>query len=180
MLEPESVVTRRNSSMKKSHFLRVAKLLQNKFSFQPMSAADLDRVVAVERLCYPHPWTAEQFLQELSNPVAQLDLLCVDGQLCGYICFWLIVGEMQILNLATAPAWRRQGVADRLLTHALEPCLGQRLDSAWLEVREGNRAAIQLYRRHGFVVEGSRPGYYRDGENALLMVRNFQEIAREL
>ena len=138
-----------------------------------MSGADLDKVVAVERLCYPHPWRAEQFLQELNNPVSQIDLLSAEGQLCGYICYWLIAGEMQILNIATAPDWRRQGVADRLLTRVFETCRSAGLASAWLEVREGNLAAISLYRRHGFEVAGGRTGYYRDGENALLMVRNF-------
>ena len=138
-----------------------------------MGLADLVDVVAVECLCYQQPWRHEQFLQELSNPASQVDLLRVNGQLCGYICYWLIVDEMQILNVATAPDWRRQGVADRLLTRAFERCRGEGLASAWLEVREGNLAAINLYRRHGFVVTGNRAGYYRDGENALLMVRDF-------
>ena len=138
-----------------------------------MTAADLDEVVAIEIGSYPHPWRADQFLQELNNPVSQLDLLRVDGRLCGYLCYWLVAGEMQILNVTTAPAWRRQGVADRLLTHAFVRCRDAGLTSAWLEVRESNLAAINLYRRHGFVVTGSRRGYYRDGENALLMVREF-------
>ena len=148
-------------------------MLENKFSFQPMSFADLDEIVALERLCYPHPWRSEQFLQELANPVSQVSLLRVGRQLGGYICYWLIAGEMQILNVASAPVWRRQGVAEGLLLHAFERCRAVGLDSAWLEVREGNAAAIGLYRRHGFVVTGTRSGYYRDGENALLMVRNF-------
>ena len=148
-------------------------MLENKFFLQPMTRADLDEIVKVEQLCYPHPWRSEQFLQELENPVAQVDLLRVGQQLGGYICYWLIAGEMQILNVATAPGWRRQGVAECLLLHAFERCRAVGLDSAWLEVREGNAAAIELYRRHGFGVSGTRSGYYRDGENALLMVRNF-------
>lgn len=148
-------------------------MLENKFLWQPMVPADLTDVVAVERLCYQHPWQPEQFLQELENPVSQLDLLRADGQLCGYLCYWLIVDEMQILNVATAPAWRRQGVADQLLSRAFKRCRGAGLASAWLEVRKGNQAAINLYQRHGFVVTGSRKGYYHDGEDALLMLRDF-------
>ena len=148
-------------------------LLENNFSFRVMAAADLDEVVAVERLCYPHPWRAEQFQQELDNPVSQIDLLCSGGRIFGYICYWLIAGEMQILNVATAPENRRQGVADRLLTHAISNCRNSGLQSACLDVREGNAAAIKLYLRHGFVVGDTRRGYYRDGENALLMMRDF-------
>jgi [ribosomal protein S18]-alanine N-acetyltransferase len=39
-----------------------------------------------------------------------------------------------------------------------------------LEVRRGNVAALELYRKLGFVVVGVRPHYYRDNqEDALLM-----------
>lgn len=148
-------------------------MFDNNYDFLPASAAELDEIVAIEQLCYPHPWKVEQFQQELENPVSRLNLLRVDQNLCGYICYWLIAGEMQILNVATAPAWRRKGVAKLLLEGAFQRCAGEGLDSAWLEVRAGNYAAINLYQRNGFVVEGTRRGYYRDGEDALLMVRNF-------
>lgn len=143
------------------------------FCILPLRKVDLPAVLLVERACYPHPWNAEQFLQELNSPVATVDLLWADGQLAGYICFWLIAGEMQILNVATAPEWRRRGVAGRLLEHAIVRCHAVGLESAWLEVRAGNRAAIFLYHQHGFVADVTRKGYYRDGEDALLMVRRF-------
>ena len=145
-------------------------MLENYFCIQPMSVTDLDEVVAVEADCSPQPWSACQFLEELDNSVARVDLLRAEGQLCGFICYWLVAGELQILNVATAPGWRRRGVAGRLLTHAIDRCFERGLESVWLEVRVGNAAAISLYRRYGFVGEGCRKGYYRDGEDALLMV----------
>lgn len=148
-------------------------MLENKFICQQMVPADLAEVVAIERLCYQQPWQPEQFLQELDNPLSQVVLLRVDGQLCGYICYWLVVDELQILNVATAPEWQRQGVADRLLRQAIENCQGPGLATAWLEVRVGNLPAIRLYQRHGFIVSGTRRGYYHDGEDALLMLRDF-------
>ncbi len=141
--------------------------------FSPMGPADLPEVLAIEQAAYPYPWTEEQFRQELANPVSRIDLARSEGELCGYICYWLIAGEMQILNVATAPQWRRQGIGGRLLTKALQNCQRQGLSTAWLEVRKTNSAAIALYQQHGFRVESCRKGYYRDGEDALLMVRGF-------
>jgi hypothetical protein len=40
-----------------------------------------------------------------------------------------------------------------------------------LEVATDNAVAQALYRQRGFVVEGRRPRYYRDGTDALIMWR---------
>lgn len=143
------------------------------FVIKSLREEDLAAVQRIEQLSYPHPWPGQQFLQELNNSVSSVDLLWVGGRLAGYICYWLIVGEMQILNVATAPEFRRQGVGDRLLQHAFDACAAQGLERAWLEVRTGNRAAIALYQKYGFVADAVRKGYYRDGEDALLMVKDF-------
>lgn len=140
------------------------------FQILPGSQVDLPAILEIEHACYPQPWSIAQFQQELDNPVAHLELLWCQGRLAGYLCYWLIAGEMQILNVATAPQWQRKGVAARLVDHCLRRCRQQGLERAWLEVRVSNRAAISVYRRQGFVATGVRQNYYRDGEDALLMV----------
>lgn len=143
------------------------------FKILPFQPETLEAVVRIEQVSYPYPWSAAQFLQEAVNPVARFDLLWAGDKLAGYLCYWLIAGEMQILNVATAPEFRQRGVAGRLLEHAIVTCRTRGLESAWLEVRRGNTPAIALYQRLGFQQDGVRPGYYRDGEDALLMFRAF-------
>lgn len=149
----------------------------NNFCIQQLRENDLPAVLAIEQQSYPHPWTAEQFLQELENPVAAVELIWSGDHLAGYICYWLIVGELQILNIATSPQFRRRGVAGQLLMHVFACCADQALERAWLEVRAGNKAAIALYQQQGFVADTVRAGYYRDGEDALLMARDFSTIS---
>jgi len=105
----------------------------------------------------------------LESSYSRVQLLFRGEQLAGYICFWVVAGEMQILNVATAPPFRRQGVARRLLEYAFNLAREGMADSAFLEVRLGNHGAIALYRAFGFVDAGVRPEYYSDGEDALLM-----------
>ena len=146
-----------------------------KYAIRLISETDLDAVLAIEEDCYPHPWSSRQFLQEVENPVASILVYEIENEIAGYICYWLIAGEMQILNLATSPRLRRHGIAAQLLEQALERCSASDLSSSWLEVRSGNRAAIALYQRYGFKLSGTRRAYYRDGEDAFVMVKTFPD-----
>jgi len=82
----------------------------------------------------------------------------------------VVADELHVEDLVVDPGCRRQGWGWRLLARVLD--LGRRRGarSAHLEVRRGNRAALELYRRAGFEVVGERRDYYRlPVEDALLM-----------
>jgi len=138
----------------------------NKLSIRPMTANDLKEITALELRCQPHPWSLELFRRELSNPVARLELIELDGSIVGYLNCWQIGDELEIHNVVTDPLLRRRGLARRLLTGVLDE---PGVKSAFLEVRSGNLAAIALYRQLGFNATDRRHGYYHDGEDALLM-----------
>jgi len=136
---------------------------------RPMTMIDLERVVAVERLCHDHPWSAELFQRELANPISTIDLFWFGERLAGFLCSWMVAGELEILNVATDPVFRRRGVAAALMRHVFARARSEGLESAFLEVRVGNTGAIDLYHKFGFAVVARRPHYYADGEDALLM-----------
>ena len=70
-----------------------------------------------------------------------------------------------IVTLAVDPVWRRQGLGERLM----QEC-EMRLDFSRirLQVRRGNSAAIQLYRKRGYVIIGDLPVYYGDEDGFLM------------
>jgi [ribosomal protein S18]-alanine N-acetyltransferase len=138
-------------------------------SIRPMTLADLPQVMIIEGLCHQNPWSEELLRQEIEEPLARTALLWRGDELAGYICARLLLGELEILNIATAPAFRRQGVAATLLRHLFEQTRRQGMERAFLEVRAGNAAAQALYRAFGFRPCGVRRHYYTDGEDALLM-----------
>ncbi len=131
--------------------------------------ADVSAVLAIEQESYSRPWTEQQFIDELKAEYSRVDLLSLHNELAGYICYWLAAGEMHILNVATAPTFRRQGVARRLLESVFAEAKLKGAEIACLEVRAGNTGAISLYRDFGFQDDGIRRAYYTDGEDALLM-----------
>jgi ribosomal-protein-alanine N-acetyltransferase len=93
----------------------------------------------------------------------------------GYLIYWLVAGEMHILNLAVHPDCRRQGIARALLQEGLRRARAQDAEVAWLEVRPSNQAAQALYESFGFQKVGRRPRYYADNqEDAMLMALYFE------
>lgn len=136
---------------------------------RPMVSDDLTSVCQLENVSQRHPWSQQHFIDELHNPVATVDLYFCKDQLAGFLCSWLIAGELQVQNLATLPAMRRRGIGARLLENLIKRSQKEGLHSICLEVRASNLAAIALYQRFGFVTVGTRSAYYADGEDALIM-----------
>lgn len=132
---------------------------------------DLEAVLEIERASFLSPWNRAVFEQTLSSSVAAGYGAWVDGALAGYLLLYRGGPEAHILNVAIDPARRRQGLASLLLSHAMTDMRHKGAEEFFLEVREGNRAAIGLYRRHGFEVIGKRKRYYQEtGEDALVML----------
>jgi ribosomal-protein-alanine N-acetyltransferase len=80
-----------------------------------------------------------------------------EGRLEGFAVARLLPpDEFEILNVATDPGVRRQGVG-RALLQALLKLPGKVL---FLEVRESNSSALSLYKAAGFAEAGRRRNYY--------------------
>jgi ribosomal-protein-alanine N-acetyltransferase len=141
---------------------------------RPMTEEDLPSVLAIESASFSTPWSRSMFLNELkANPYSNLFTACEGpgGIVVGYVCFWVLLDELYLLNLAVLPAIRRRGLGKELTRFALRFGWEKGARKATLEVRAGNRPAIRLYEKMGFKAAGIRPGYYHEPrEDALVMV----------
>ena len=140
-------------------------------SLDRMRSADLDEVVAIERVSFTLPWSRGAFLYEMEqNRVARCWVMREDDRVAGYLCVWEIGDEVHVTNIAVHPVWRRRGIG-RALLGGLVADAGQRgMRLIGLEVRPSNSEARTLYTSFGFQVVGRRKGYYYDtGEDALVM-----------
>ena len=90
----------------------------------------------------------------------QAQLLLADDVLLGYFVAMKGVDEVHLLNVTVAPQYQRQGWARVLLDAVALWAKGQGTDWLWLEVRVGNRRALQVYEAHGFRRVGLRKDYY--------------------
>jgi [ribosomal protein S18]-alanine N-acetyltransferase len=93
-----------------------------------------------------------------------------DSSIVGFITVRQAADEVEVLNLAVKPEFRRSGHGASLLRAALQAFQHQHLTHVFLEVRESNASAIAFYRKHGFVPIDRRKGYYHDPrEDAVVM-----------
>ena len=138
---------------------------------EPMRMADVPTVHEIERLSFSTPWPAHAFEQELTgNRMARYLVARAGERVVGFGGIWLMVDEAHITTFGVHPEWRRRGVGRQLLIALVELSEQMRASRMTLEVRAGNQAAQELYRRFGFIVAGRRARYYTDdGEDALIM-----------
>ena len=152
---------------------------------------DIPCIAAIERACFSEPWSETAIGETLSNPYAYLVCAVItDGEseaerICAYGGLYFLGGDADITNIATLPAYRRQGLARAVLSALVD---GARLHFAQeiqcgeavcagemaihLEVRASNEAAMALYQAFGFVRDGVRRRYYKNPtEDAVLMSR---------
>ncbi len=116
-------------------------------------------------------WSADELL-EMSQRNLTLRVAQEAGAVCGLIAFRVIADEAEILNLAVDSPHRRRGIASRLIGDAIEACRAAGAKKIFLEVRDSNKAARNLYARMEFLEAGRRRQYYRQPlEDAVVLER---------
>ena len=146
------------------------------YKLVPMDRSHLPQVAALERTCFSDPWSERLLEEELYNELISLVVAQgEDGTVLGYAAVQAVLDEGNLERIAVAPACRRQGVAEAILSAFIR--FGRaNLAFLTLEVRESNRAAIGLYEKLGFRPVGRRKNYYTDvHEDAILMTLEWNE-----
>ena len=106
------------------------------------------------------------FAKELARSYAVLLVAREADAACGFLVAWRAADELHLTDLGVTARARRRGIA-RSLVQAL---CREAARVVFLEVRETNLAALELYRGLGFTELDRRARYYDDtGEDAVVM-----------
>ncbi len=137
---------------------------------EPMTDGHISDVAKIEKLCFSSPWS-EKSLELLTRDGIGVGMVTKqDGEVCAYGGMLCVLDEGQITNIATHPDFRRQGYARAVLEALIKYAKNNKLVSITLEVRESNKAAINLYTSCGFTVVGKRKNFYTNPtESGLIM-----------
>ena len=138
---------------------------------RPMTASDLDAMMAIERVNFPFPWTEGNFKDSINS--GYICLVMEQGkELMGYAVLMMVLDEAHLLNISVAKSYQGQGWGRYLLVQMMEIGREKGGLNMFLEVRPSNRSALRLYESMGFNEMGIRPGYYpahNGREDAVLM-----------
>lgn len=141
-------------------------------SLRPATLEDLRQILEIESRVHVVPWSEDHFRAELGKPYSHLLVLTddeTDSKVAGYIVFWTLMEEVQVLNVAVDFPFRGLGLAKRMIRAAISLGLKAGAKRALLEVRKSNQAAIQLYQGLSFSITQIRKNFYSNGEDAYQM-----------
>jgi ribosomal-protein-alanine N-acetyltransferase len=132
--------------------------------------ADLEAVVEIENASYSMPWGESTFRALLRRGDADLVVAEMGIAIAGYAVWWHTLDQAELGNVAVDAAYRRSGIGTRLVSESIKRAATRQVREMFLEVRQSNSGARNLYTRLGFLPVGVRRGYYiRPVEDALVM-----------
>ncbi len=145
--------------------------LPQSIDIRTMQPSDLDRVILIEREIFLFPWSPANFADSIKAGYI-CKVLEQTNTLIGYGIMMRSPEEAHILTLGIAAQWQKKGWGKRLLKHFIESAQTENAKSIFLDVRESNSGAVQLYKQMGFQHIATRKGYYPamcGREDALVM-----------
>jgi ribosomal-protein-alanine acetyltransferase len=141
------------------------------FVVRELREGDTEGASALGRRCFIGTEQPD-FSYELVRPIARAWVAVErDGSVVGYALGWVAGGEAQLMSIAVEPAQRGRCIGRALLTRFIDAMAEENVDQVVLEVRAGNAVARALYEAFGFESQGTRKGYYADGEDGVLYRR---------
>lgn len=144
---------------------------QQAIEIRKMHPSDLDQIILIEREIFLFPWSPGNFADSIKTGYVCQVLQQADT-LMGYGIMMMSPEEAHILTLGIAANWQKKGLGKKLLQHFIQHAREQNAKSIFLDVRESNHNAAQLYKKMGFQQIATRKGYYPamcGREDALVM-----------
>ncbi|MGL4361814.1 MAG: ribosomal protein S18-alanine N-acetyltransferase [Cellulosilyticaceae bacterium] len=136
---------------------------------------DLESILVLENQVFSVPWSEESIKSELENDVATYFVAEEEGQVIGYSGIWHVHPEGQITNVAVHADYRRRGLGRNLMETLLDNGVKKGITNYYLEVRESNINAINLYKSIGFKEVGRRKNYYKKPNEDALVLALYRE-----
>ncbi len=125
-----------------------------------MSPSDVPEVARIETTAFSTPWSEETFRTLLERSGVELWVAEWGDQLAAYAILWTVLDEGELANIAVRSDLRGRGIGSSLLSRMLEVAGDSGVRSLYLEVRESNSLAREMYARRGFHEIGVRKAYY--------------------
>ena len=129
-------------------------------SFNRLTSIEIPSVLFIEEQNSDYPWTQLQFTTSIENSNNLSYCLRLNGKTIGYLIAMLAADTADILNIGIDPDFKRQGYGAGLINHLIEELRKRNISEILLEVRAGNKSAIQFYNKQGFEKISVRKNYY--------------------
>ena len=130
---------------------------------RPGKTRDLEHIAAIQAASpEAAQWDVSEYLQY------ELRVASIGGRVAGFVVWRKAGDECEILNLAVAPEFRRQGLGKQLIQSLVVEAISS---TVFLEVRASNQVAQDFYKCLEFQEVGRRPDYYSNPSEAAIVMK---------
>lgn len=123
-------------------------------------------------------WSEDELLTYVAETKRHMCFLACDAKrkAAGFMILRQVEDEVELLTIVVGKRFRGKGVGDAILRAGFDELLRRSAKTMFLEVEEGNSAALHLYKQHGFEAISRREAYYDrgDGQKATALVMRRQ------
>ncbi len=139
-------------------------------NIRPWRYEDLNEIAVLESECFSEePWNMQMLAESFLSPQFTGVLLEEDGTITAYGGIGVVEDEAELQLIATAEMYRRCGRGKLILSRLEGEARARGAKKMFLEVRVSNSSALLMYLKDGFEGIYTRPRYYRNGEDAVVM-----------
>lgn len=142
------------------------------FKIDKLTKEDIPQVVLLEEQFLGETLGTEMLENELSNEFMCFLVAKENKKVLGYIGAYVVSDELEILNFVVDESYQRTGIGTSLFNEILKRY--PNANSAILEVREQNEKGINFYKKNNFNVISKRKHYYKNGDHALVMMKEIK------
>lgn len=131
---------------------------------------DWKAMYALDLICFEPPFRfGQREMRRLAQePGAMTVLAEADSELAGFCIAHTDSSWAYLVTLDVAPAWRRSGLARRLMREVEAQASASGVRGMGLHVFNGNAAAIAFYEQIGYSRVGFSDGFYGGSRDALI------------
>ena len=144
-------------------------------NYRLATQSDFEAVLALENECFKEPYSRTELEYEFKeNPVNKIIVAEHDGRVVGFIDYLITFNSATIMQVAVTKNYRSIGIGTRLLEEmekSFPEEVEDMVETITLEVRVSNKAAVDMYIKNGYKIVVVKSKYYKDGENAIYMVK---------
>lgn len=132
--------------------------------------SDADEIFELECECFSDFWRKETIKLDMANERTLYIAAFHEGKLAGYVTASFVCDESELNRIAVKKEYRKKQIASALMRELIAKLKLGECKKIFLEVRQSNFNALNLYKKFGFKKIGCRKNYYSDPcENAVIM-----------
>ncbi len=157
-------------------------VLELNYRLRRFKPSDLEGVIRINRECLPENYTTLFFMNLYKRYPETFIVAEANKKIVGYIMCRIETGipsfkllgitrKGHIISIAVLPGHQHKGIGYALMQEATRAMVTYNAKECYLEVRESNLPAVELYKKLGFDIARTIISYYADGENAFVMAK---------